>query len=314
MPANGFRKRTFRSRKSTGRRTYMRKRRKTSMRYRVSNRRKSSTKRRKSVVKGPFASFGNRMISNKKIGNTRWIDSAMATIQYTTGSFGKVYLSSFAYDCGSCVYNLAKFQTNSSMFSTMGMNTDMFACKYQRGRVLKANWTFEFSFPSTVGVGNGFVGNQFIVGVYLSNKEILQSQLTFLTDFEDLKKCGNLIYKRVQKYDRPTRITCSVDVPKCQDSPDFIHTQHKLYPKGSIFTQEETDESYPACDQVIIYPFVVPLSENLTSTWTVRYRASCIKTCEFRKPIVNIMDTKDNRNYPALDSGLGATWEPAPMI
>jgi len=250
------------------------------------------------------------MIPNKKIGTTRWIDVNMKSIAYSSGTYGKVYLGR-PYDCGSCVYNEAKFNTNSAMFSTMGMNTDMFACKYQRGKVLEAKWTFEYAFPNTDGLYS--LGNQFIVGLYMSNKEIPPS-ITFLTDFEDLKKSGNLIYKRVQNLDRPCKLTATVNVPKCQDSPIYVNTQHQMYPKGSIFTQNETDDSYPACDQILIYPFVVPLSDSITSNWVMKYRASVLKRCEFSKPIQNILDVKDNRNYPALDSGLGSTWTPADMI
>lgn len=304
------RKRSFRSRIRYGRKPYGRKRRKTSTRYSVATRRKRSTKRVKRTITGPFAGPGNRMIASKKMGNIRWIDNTMKNISYSTGSYGKVYLGR-PYSCGSCIYNEAKENTSSNSFSSMGMNSDMFSCKYQRGRVKEAKFTFEFSFPTTDGLYA--LGNQFIVGVYMSTK-FIDPTITFLADFEDLKKIGNIKTYRVQSLDRPVKIVCDVNVPRNQDSPVFVNTQHQMYPKGSIFDQADTDDCFPNCDDVLLYPFVVPLSDSITSTWVLKYRASSVKSCEFTKPIQNILDTQNLRNYPALDSGLGATWTPTPMI
>jgi len=307
-----FRKRTQRrySRRFRTRRKSLYK----SKRYSRTYRRKQPSAKRRRVV-GPFASLGNRTIPHQRIAQLKWMNPEQQQIAYPTPIISGGVYTGQPFDCASPAFQADQNETiDGGAFRYIANNWDVYSVKYMRAQVLKAKYTFEFYGDSQLsGLA---LANQVMFGVYLSDKFFVPL-LGNIGNFEDLKKSGNLMYKKVNQFDRPTKIVCDVNTIACLQSSQAVDRMVTVKPFQKYENSaEDIKSAYPAEKNLFLYPFVVQLSDPLSgnlSTLSYSFRVSCVKTVKFDRPIQNFFDVRSLDQYPAYKSSLPETFEPRPL-
>jgi len=307
-----------RKRRTYRKRSYSRKRKaprrsKGYSRSRRTYRRKPSAKRRRVV--GPFASLGNRIIPHQKIAQLKWMNPDQQQIAYPTPIISGGVYTGQPFDCASPAFQADQNETiDGGAFKYIANNWDQFSVKYMRAQVQKAKYTFEFYGDSQLsGLA---LSNQVMFGVYLSDKFFVPL-LGNIGNFEDLKKSGNLMYKKVNQFDRPTKIVCDVNTIACLQSSQAVDRMVTVKPFQKYENSaEDIKSAYPAERHLYVYPFVVQLSDPLggnLSTLSYSFRVSCVKTVKFDRPIQNFFDVRSLDQYPAYKSALPETFQPRPL-
>jgi hypothetical protein len=323
------RKRTFRryKRRTSRRSRPYAKRRKTmsSIRGRRTSQRYSKRLYKRTRARtGPFESLGNRTIPNEKYGVMKWHEPTTLDFLFTTnGATQEVYMGE-VYDCTSPCFFKPYSDVIQVPYDNIATNWDTMSIKYQRAQTMRTQFTFKFMMDSQLG--GDAIPNQIMFGVYLSNVNLNVPAGRRFCSWEDLKRSGNVITKTANQFATPTTITANVNVPKCVAASDRVDNLSIVFPKNQLYVYNETTaqwdvnlpnvaSSYPAEQQLYLYPFMVPLSQpfDIGAPLKVQMMITAQKYVKFDRPIQNITTVQRLDNYPAVKSALPSNFVQRPL-
>lgn len=324
MPYGYTRKRTFRKRRSTRKGRPYTKRRKVSTVYRRRLSRKRVSKRLPKYAmrayRGPFRSLGNKRIRDKKLAVLSYMSPFTVSIENGTQNLGQVILSQVPIYLTSSVQNIDYIRALSDPTAWAFEQWDSYSSKYQRAQVRTAHVRCEFSIQDESDQAY-LNSDEFIVGILVSRDNLVSTNPTGLAwgDFERLKRCGNIVYKRyIKNVTGRLSVRADINVIKCCAPDEMSDTRHPVWPLTRLSDEKvgvipvRLQNCYPTT-VLWAYPFVVPLTRAKSTgagPVNVQYRYWVKKRVLFDRPVVSATQLYSTKNYPAVQTALPAGFAP----